>query len=176
MCRWYEGRRTWASIQSTSRYFLRLLAFSLPSSLPGTKEDLISSEHVRSVGRLVVAFSYSTMYHLRDETGTSYPGLRQLLPPSLLQSYESTSTLTRELATRNLPIGLIRAMQSELIAYHTVNSKIETTVLDNATYSSCLGCLEKFTSDFTSLERIRDSKSFSCRQALLKSSLISIVL
>ncbi|GAA6027298.1 hypothetical protein JCM8097_002570 [Rhodosporidiobolus ruineniae] len=90
--RWYEGRRTWASVQSTTRTFIRLLVFALPppSSAPGAS-DTQRDKAIRELCYLVAAFPFALMTRLRDEPGLSHPQLRKLLPPALLASYASSS-------------------------------------------------------------------------------------
>ncbi|GAA5911496.1 uncharacterized protein JCM6883_005777 [Sporobolomyces salmoneus] len=93
--RWYEGRRTWAAIQSTTRNMLRVLVFALPppSGSPLTNSDDVHSRQsktVQEVCSLVCAFPFACMYRLRDQSGVSHPELRQLLPEQLLESFRST--------------------------------------------------------------------------------------
>ncbi|GAA5980764.1 hypothetical protein JCM5350_006380 [Sporobolomyces pararoseus] len=98
--RWYEGRRTWASIQSTTRNMLRVLVFALPppSGSPlSTNDDSLSrqSKTVQELCSLVCAFPFACMYRLRDQPGVSHPELHRLLPEPLLQSFRSTPTEDR---------------------------------------------------------------------------------
>ncbi|KAI5479148.1 hypothetical protein MNV49_004008 [Pseudohyphozyma bogoriensis] len=94
--RWYEGRRTWASIQSTARTTLRLLVFSLP---PPSPTNTRQSAAVHELCSIVCAFSYATMEHLRDRPGVSSPQLRALLPADLLDAYELTPEKVRRNAS-----------------------------------------------------------------------------
>lgn len=175
--RWYEGRRTWSSIQATSRSFLRLLAFSLPPS-PSEQQY----QDIRAIAQIVEAFSHAAMFHLRDESASSQQCVRELLPLSLLDTLTTTASISspdspietdRAYAglninnsnTRtgepNIPLSLITALHTQLNVYHTTSPSAGAgaTSIDSATWSSCIGCLEKFTVDLTSLERIRDSRS-----------------
>ncbi|GAA6012288.1 hypothetical protein JCM11491_007083 [Sporobolomyces phaffii] len=98
--RWYEGRRTWASIQATTRNMLRVLVFALPppsgSPLASADEPLSrQSETVQELCSLVCAFPFACMYRLRDQTGVSHPELTQLLPEPLLQAFRSTPSRER---------------------------------------------------------------------------------
>ncbi|BGP16009.1 hypothetical protein JCM10213_005440 [Rhodosporidiobolus nylandii] len=94
--RWYEGRRIWASIQSTTRTFIRLLIFSLPppSHAPSTG-DTQRDRALRELCSLVCAFPFACMYRLRDEPGVQHAELRALLPPALLEAYRSTPASAR---------------------------------------------------------------------------------
>ncbi|ORY92657.1 Bestrophin, RFP-TM, chloride channel-domain-containing protein [Leucosporidium creatinivorum] len=221
--RWYEGRRTWAALTSTSRSFLRLLAFASPPN-PTTKP--LQARAMNDLAQTVVAFSWATMYRLRDQPGVDHPELRALLPPSLLDAYSDIPTLppgrrssidgagkvqhssasesTRALAalnteplppsdptsappstfpsntgaqsykpkhrfatlppsSTNLPLSLIRVMQALLNEFHTAklasvgDPEADTPVLDDATFSTCIGSLNQFTEHLTALERIRDT-------------------
>ncbi|KAM0787727.1 hypothetical protein ACM66B_003785 [Microbotryomycetes sp. NB124-2] len=82
--RWYEGRKTWASLTSTCRSMLRVLAFALP---PPDAAPSAQSQAMHELCRLVVAFCWATMYRLRDEPGVDHPELKELLPPSLLTAF-----------------------------------------------------------------------------------------
>lgn len=163
---------------------------------------------MHELAQTVVAFSYATMYKLRDQPGVSHPELRALLSPSLLQAYSDIPTLagrrttsvdgsghvhhssasesTRALAalntepeprrrskhhlavvpasSTNLPLSLIRVMHALLNEFHTAKMAsagapdAHTPVLDDATYSACIGYLNQYTDQLTSLERIRDSE------------------
>ncbi|GAA5928595.1 uncharacterized protein JCM15063_003917 [Sporobolomyces koalae] len=97
--RWYEGRRTWASIQSTTRNMLRVLVFALPppSGTPLDVEHNSSrqSHAVQELCSLVAAFPFACMYRLRDQPGVSHPELRQLLPEALLDTFRTTPTEDR---------------------------------------------------------------------------------
>lgn len=108
--RWYEGRRTWASITATSRSFLRLLvslgvgsavecsvadyhltqAFASP---PFAAINPAQSRAMNDLAQTVVAFSWATMFRLRDLPGVDHPELRALLPSSLLEAYSDIPTL-----------------------------------------------------------------------------------
>ncbi|GAA6002276.1 uncharacterized protein JCM10292_000842 [Rhodotorula paludigena] len=92
--RWYEGRRTWANIQSTTRTLLRLLIFALPppSSSP---HDARRAAAVKELCSLVCAFPFACMYRLRDMPGVTHPELRNLLPQALLEAYRSTPASAR---------------------------------------------------------------------------------
>ncbi|GAA6050155.1 hypothetical protein JCM3770_000428 [Rhodotorula araucariae] len=92
--RWYEGRRTWAAITSTTRTFLRHLVFALPppSSSP---HDAQRTDAIRELCSLICAFPYSCMYRLRDLPGLTHPELRKLLPAALLEAYASTPESAR---------------------------------------------------------------------------------
>ncbi|BGP39928.1 hypothetical protein JCM10450v2_003907 [Rhodotorula kratochvilovae] len=92
--RWYEGRRTWAAVTTTTRTFLRLLVFALPppSSSPS---DAQRTEAIRELCSLICAFPYSCMYRLRDMPGLAHPELRKLLPAALLDAYASTPASAR---------------------------------------------------------------------------------
>ncbi|GAA5916587.1 hypothetical protein JCM6882_002552 [Rhodosporidiobolus microsporus] len=96
--RWYEGRRTWASIQSTTRTFIRLLIFSLPppSNAPyANANDDQRDKAIRELCHLVCAFPFACMYKLRDQPGVTHAELARLLPPALLASYRSTPASAR---------------------------------------------------------------------------------
>ncbi|GAA5824220.1 hypothetical protein JCM11251_001573 [Rhodosporidiobolus azoricus] len=96
--RWYEGRRTWASIQSTTRTFIRLLIFSLPppSSSSSTPSSDPQRDHaIRELCYLVCAFPFACMYKLRDEPGVTHRELARLLPPALVEAYRSTPSSAR---------------------------------------------------------------------------------
>lgn len=64
----------------------------------------------------------------------------------------------------NLPLSLIRVMQALLNEFHTHklasvgDPDADTPVLDDATFSTCIGSLSQFTEQLTALERIRDSE------------------
>ncbi|GAA6002360.1 hypothetical protein JCM10207_001081 [Rhodosporidiobolus poonsookiae] len=94
--RWYEGRRTWASIQSTTRTFIRLLVFSLPapSDSPSTA-DKQREKAIKELCSLVCAFPFACMYRLRDQPGTTHAELRGLLPAALIEAYNSTPASAR---------------------------------------------------------------------------------
>ncbi|GAA5851325.1 hypothetical protein JCM8547_004207 [Rhodosporidiobolus lusitaniae] len=95
--RWYEGRRTWASIQSTTRTFIRLLIFSLPA--PTSSPSASSAEREKAISELlnlVCAFPFACMYRLRDQPGVLHPELRSLLPSALLGAYSSTPASARK--------------------------------------------------------------------------------
>ncbi|GAA6060070.1 hypothetical protein JCM10212_003031 [Sporobolomyces blumeae] len=98
--RWYEGRRTWASIQQTTRTMLRLLVFALPppGATPLSTDDGSSARQTQSVMELcslVCAFPFACMYRLRDQPGVSHPELRRLLPEDLLDTFRSTTAEER---------------------------------------------------------------------------------
>ncbi|KAM0752022.1 hypothetical protein T439DRAFT_199296 [Meredithblackwellia eburnea MCA 4105] len=144
--RWYEGRRIWASIQSTSRTTLRLLIFSLP---PSTAPYSISphSEAIHELCQIVCAFSVACTRHLRDEFGVSqYPELASLLPPALIAAYPPNGS-----PPRNLPLLLIRTMHAYL------NELKNADAIDGNTWSGCQSGLNAFTDQLTSLERVRDT-------------------
>lgn len=94
---WYEGRRTWASIQSTTRNLLRVLIFALPapSGVPSA-QDTERDTAMRELTSLVCAFPFACMFRLRDSPGVSHPELRNLLPPALLAAYSSTPSSARD--------------------------------------------------------------------------------
>lgn len=68
-------------------------------------------------------------------------------------------------SSTNLPLSLIRVMHALLNEFHTAKLASggapdpNTPVLDDATYSACIGYLNQYTDQLTSLERIRDSES-----------------
>ncbi|KAK4046188.1 3',5'-cyclic-nucleotide phosphodiesterase [Microbotryomycetes sp. JL201] len=81
---WYEGRRTWASLTSTCRSMLRVLAFALP---PPTAAPSRQSQAMHELCQLIVAFCWATMYRLRDEPGVDHAELKELVPAALLSAF-----------------------------------------------------------------------------------------
>lgn len=182
--RWYEGRRTWAAIQATSRTLLRTLSLSAP-----TVTNPAQARALRELSSLVVAFGYATMHRLRDQPGIDHPELAALLPPSIVHAYaaapapptlpggvEHSNASEPERATAalnlpdeverarwspragevpsNLPLFLLRAAQASLMA-----TRVGEAQLDGGVYGATTAALQAFTEQLTALERIRDSGS-----------------
>ncbi|GAA5836076.1 hypothetical protein JCM3766R1_001959 [Sporobolomyces carnicolor] len=98
--RWYEGRRTWAAVQSTTRNMLRVLVLALPpvSGAPLSNKDNVhsrQSETVQELCSLVCAFPFACMYRLRDQSGVSQPEVQRLLPDALVESFRATPSEDR---------------------------------------------------------------------------------
>ncbi|KAK4702832.1 ion channel-forming bestrophin family protein, partial [Phenoliferia sp. Uapishka_3] len=151
--RWYEGRRTWSSIQSTSRNTLRLLLFALPSSTSSQPTSSASSG-INELCSLICAFSIATLHHLRDQSGINYPDLQSLLPPSFLSVYAPSTAghahLKREVP-QNLPLVIVSNMHQRL------NNLKAEDLIDAGTCGASQSALNSFTEQLTALERIRDT-------------------
>ena len=184
--RWYEGRRTWAAVQSTSRTLLRTLSLSAPATTHPAQ-----ARALRELSSLVVAFGYATMHRLRDQPGVQHAELAALLPPSILNAYAAAPTPSlatlpggvehsnasepeRATAALNLPDEVEKAQWSTragevpsnlplflLRAAHAslAATKVGEVQLDAGVYGATTGALQAFTEQLTALERIRDSKS-----------------
>ncbi|GAA5861562.1 hypothetical protein JCM3774_002627 [Rhodotorula dairenensis] len=96
--RWYEGRKTWQGIQSTTRNLIRTLVFTLPPP-SDSPHDAQRTAAVKELCSLVCAFPFSVMYRLRDQPGIEHAELRDLLPATLVESYRATPLETRERPT-----------------------------------------------------------------------------
>jgi putative membrane protein len=94
-CRWYEGRKTWQGIQSTTRNLIRTLVFTLPPP-SNSPHDAQRTAAIKELCSLVCAFPFSVMYRLRDQPGIEHAELRNLLPVTLVESYRSTPLQARE--------------------------------------------------------------------------------
>ncbi|TKA54360.1 hypothetical protein B0A53_03455 [Rhodotorula sp. CCFEE 5036] len=93
--RWYEGRKTWQGIQSTTRNLIRTLVFTLPPP-SNSPHDAQRTAAIKELCSLVCAFPFSVMYRLRDQPGIEHAELRNLLPVTLVESYRSTPLQARE--------------------------------------------------------------------------------
>ncbi|KWU46143.1 UPF0187-domain-containing protein [Rhodotorula sp. JG-1b] len=96
--RWYEGRKTWQGIQSTTRNLIRTLVFTLPPP-SNSPYDAQRTAAIKELCSLVCAFPFSVMYRLRDQPGIEHAELRNLLPVTLIESYRSTPLQARERPT-----------------------------------------------------------------------------
>ncbi|KAL8278914.1 hypothetical protein RQP46_008583 [Phenoliferia psychrophenolica] len=152
--RWYEGRRTWSSIQATTRNASRLFLFALPADPALAASAALGLNDWRL---LLCGFSIATMHHLRDEYGCSYTDLRTVLPPALLRTCESPeagdsgAVLGKGGVPKNLPLVIIRTMHALL---NDMKAKNE---LDAGTWAGGQSTLNQLSDSLTALERIRDT-------------------
>ncbi|RUP48539.1 Bestrophin, RFP-TM, chloride channel-domain-containing protein [Jimgerdemannia flammicorona] len=86
--RFWEGRRLWQTVATTTRNLARLIWINIPER---TKEDRV--EKMRSV-KLLLAYSVAVKHHLREEYGTDYYDLDVLLPPNWVPAAASSPPLS----------------------------------------------------------------------------------
>lgn len=159
---WYEGRRTWSSIQATSRNTFRQFLFANASQIPPLANSPAAA-NLHEFCMLLCGFSIATVHHLRDEFGVSYSDLRSILPTSLLSTCENAPTIGAVAGRqagptpgqggvpRNLPLVIIRTMHVAL------NEMKATAAIDAGTWSTGQAALNQLSDHLTALERIRDT-------------------
>ncbi|ODQ52351.1 UPF0187-domain-containing protein [Saitoella complicata NRRL Y-17804] len=84
--RWSEGRKQWTAIQTLTRTLTRLIWVCVEEE---TTTDILEK---KSAINLLLAFAVATKHHLREERGTDYEDLRDLVPH--LHTYGSSRAPT----------------------------------------------------------------------------------
>jgi putative membrane protein len=136
--RYWEARRLWGTISTHSRNLARTFWIGIMEKIPDHHREKLGAMN------LILAFSIAVKHHLRNETGTKYRDIHQLLVH--IPGFE---TENEQHEFENIPIEI-----SLLLGCYIQRAR-ELDLTDVPTTNSMIAALTGLMDTFSNLERIR---------------------